>query len=97
MILCIGTGFRLIAMSILPVDKTTIVYGTSDYGATIHNDVPKLCSLVAQTAAEINIPTLFQCAIISLVDIDVAPHRCGKADTILYSPADMEGHVGKVK
>jgi len=72
-------GFRLIAMSILPVDKTTIVYGTSDYGNTIHNKVPKLCSLVAQTAAELNI----------------APHRCGNAGIILYSPADMEGHVGK--
>ena len=33
---------------------------------------------------------------IHLIQSDIAPHRCGSGGIILYSPADMEGHVGKV-
>lgn len=30
-------GFRLIAMSILPIDKTTLVYGSNDAGCATSN------------------------------------------------------------
>ncbi len=30
-------GFRLIAISLVPIDKATIVYGSNDGGRSIHN------------------------------------------------------------
>ena len=30
-------GFRLVAMSVLPVNTSTLIYGTSDGGRTLHN------------------------------------------------------------
>eukprot|EP01133_Synstelium_polycarpum_P015910 gene15910-18908_t len=71
-------GFRVIAMSILPVDKDTIVYGSNDYGMTIHNRDPHLSSRVQELAVQLNI----------------AGHHCGENATFLHSPADLEGHVG---
>jgi len=31
-------GFRLVAQSLLPIDKTTIQYGSDDGGNTFHNN-----------------------------------------------------------
>jgi hypothetical protein len=31
-----NTGFRLCAQGLLPIDSTTLVYGSSDGGATVH-------------------------------------------------------------
>ena len=33
-------GFRLSAQSILPINKTSICYGSADGGLTIHQDIP---------------------------------------------------------
>lgn len=35
-------GFRLVAISHLPVNKTTLVYGSSDGGGTVYDEDPKL-------------------------------------------------------
>ena len=35
-------GFRVVAMSLLPVNKNTIVYGSADGGKTVHNSDPEL-------------------------------------------------------
>lgn len=74
-------GFRLLAMSILPIKKSTIVYGSNDYGHTMHAENKKLGAKMRIAARKLNIK----------------PHRCGvsKAHSqVLPSPADLEGHVG---
>lgn len=44
-------GFRLVAMSILPINKNTIVYGSCDAGRNIHtNRNPAIDSLIAEAA-----------------------------------------------
>ncbi|GAM24318.1 hypothetical protein SAMD00019534_074930 [Acytostelium subglobosum LB1] len=71
-------GFRVIAMSILPVEKDTICYGSNDYGMTIHNSDKVLSDRVMDVARQLNIKS----------------HHCGEAGTYLHSPADLEGHNG---
>jgi len=71
-------GFRVICMSWLPVDKTTIRYGTSDGCETVHNKDERLTQYMQQTAKVLNL----------------APHLVGKPGTTLYSAADIEGHLG---
>lgn len=68
-------------MSILPIKKSTIVYGSNDYGHTMHAENKKLGAKMRIAARKLNIK----------------PHRCGvsKAHSqVLPSPADLEGHVG---
>eukprot|EP01118_Nematostelium_gracile_P006177 TRINITY_DN1987_c0_g1_i1.p1 TRINITY_DN1987_c0_g1~~TRINITY_DN1987_c0_g1_i1.p1 ORF type:complete len:887 (+),score=181.40 TRINITY_DN1987_c0_g1_i1:68-2728(+) len=69
-------GFRLIAMSILPIRDDTIIYGTCDAGRTIHSSDRKFNLRMKKAALKLNIK----------------PHRVGPS--ILYSPADLEGHKG---
>jgi hypothetical protein len=75
-------GFRLIAMSILPIrGSETIIYGSDNYGETIHNENVEMESLL-QRAGKI---------------MNIKDHRCGlNPDTskTLSSPADLEGHYG---
>jgi hypothetical protein len=35
-------GFRLVAMSILPISRKTIKYGSADAGLSVHHDDPGL-------------------------------------------------------
>lgn len=75
-------GFRLIAISLLPIDEKTIIYGSSDGGKTIHNDDEQVEQMMKR-AAEI---------------LNLKPHECGiKSDSrkTLCSAADIEGHKGK--
>ncbi|KYQ93360.1 Histidine kinase A [Tieghemostelium lacteum] len=71
-------GFRVIAMSILPIDKDSIYYGSNDYGLTIHNKDPYLSEKVKEVSTLLNIKS----------------HNCGESGTFLHSPADLEGHRG---
>lgn len=75
-------GFRLLAMSILPIKKSTIVYGSNNYGHTIHAENKKLGAKMRLAAKKLNIK----------------PHLCGvikSKSQVLCSPADLEGHVGE--
>ena len=65
----------------LPIDHSTISYGSSDGGETIHNSSPKLASLMLQAAKKLNL----------------APHLVGKPPftTTLAAPVDIEGHCGR--
>jgi len=71
-------GFRVIAMSILPVDKDSIYYGSNDYGVNIHNKDPYLSDKVKSISTILNLKS----------------HHCGDQKTFLHSPADLEGHRG---
>jgi len=78
-------GFRLIVMSLLPVDKETIIYGTADGGFTIHADDSHFNNMMEIAATRLNLES----------------HRCGlqkfgdDEGTLLHSAADVEGHRGK--
>ncbi|KAH3759897.1 Histidine kinase A [Pelomyxa schiedti] len=70
-------GFRLVALSVLPIDGTTLLYGSSDGGHTVHNDDPGLATHMEEIARTINIKG----------------HNTGKGEKkILHGPCDIEGH-----
>ena len=72
-------GFRLIAMSILPISKSTIRYGSADAGKTIHK-ANKEINTKMQEAAEI---------------LNLKGHRTGTGRVMIYGPGDIEAHEGK--
>ncbi len=73
-------GFRLIAMSILPISRQTIVYGSSDCGQTIHtNAAPAAVAALKLLARRLNLK----------------PHYCGvppRKPAKVFGPCDLEGH-----
>lgn len=72
-------GYRLIAMSVLPISKKTIVYGSSDGANTIHNSDPEFSSKMQLSAKLLNLKA----------------HKVGltkKSSKELYSAGDLEGH-----
>ena len=48
-------GYRIIAMSIAPIGKDTLRYGSNDSGRTIHTDDEKINSLMKDLAAGVNL------------------------------------------
>lgn len=76
-------GFRLIAISILPISKSTLIYGSHDGGNSIYAEDESFNSYMKK-AGEI---------------LNVKPHMAGldpKNRKLLYSAADIEGHLGYV-
>ncbi|MDP2437556.1 MAG: hypothetical protein Q8P67_17575 [archaeon] len=73
-------GFRMIAISILPVTPSTLVYGSADAGITVHDDNSEFSKCMLQAAKRLNL----------------APHYCGApgAQRRLSAACDVEGHVG---
>ena len=74
-------GFRLVAMCLLPVDRSTLIYGTADGGRTIENKNETFSDIMKQTAESLNLKA----------------HECGavrNATKVLHSAADIEGHLG---
>ena len=48
-------GFRLIAISLLPIGEGTLVYGTGDAGKTIYASDEKFNAIMERTAARLNL------------------------------------------
>eukprot|EP01132_Coremiostelium_polycephalum_P000614 gene614-763_t len=74
-------GFRLVAMSILPITKDTIIYGSQDAGVTVHDSRPEFNEYMRSAAAKLNIKG----------------HIAGitnESKAFLYGPTDIEGHYG---
>eukprot|EP01133_Synstelium_polycarpum_P016333 gene16333-19429_t len=77
-------GFRLIAMSVLPISSTpnekTIVYGSSDMGRTVHSDHEQSLATMKALAQWLNLK----------------PHIGGTREppALVYSATDIEGHIG---
>jgi hypothetical protein len=70
-------GFRLVAMSILPVSESTIIYGTSDGGISVHKKHPKFNKMMKNAGLQLN----------------MKPHTCGadrRHTKVLWSSADIE-------
>mmetsp|Transcript_8088 Transcript_8088/g.25059 ORF Transcript_8088/g.25059 Transcript_8088/m.25059 type:complete len:981 (+) Transcript_8088:176-3118(+) len=75
-------GFRVCAVSILPVDSSTLQYGSHDRGCTVSNSqfVPQLRDNMNRAASLINIKL----------------HRAGRipvASAMVASPIDLEVHL----
>lgn len=73
-------GYRLVAMSVLPIDKSTLKYGSMDAGRTILHENKDLTTLISEASKQLNLK----------------PHMVGPkgAEVEVVSAADLEGHVG---
>jgi len=74
-------GYRLVAMSVLPVNKQTIKYGSNDSGVTIHADIPEINQKMEFVAKQLNLKG----------------HMTGlrrDAKKMIYGPGDIEAHLG---
>ncbi|KYQ96957.1 leucine-rich repeat-containing protein (LRR) [Tieghemostelium lacteum] len=74
-------GFRLIALSVLPISSETIRYGSSDSGTVVHYDIDELNNKMLETGRKLNLK----------------PHRVGSVPEltkVLASPGDIEAHLG---
>lgn len=75
-------GFRLLAISCLPVDSFTLKVGSANGGRTIHNADLTLKSKMEEACRMLNLK----------------PHKVGLAGSSemeLSGPIDLEGHLGK--
>lgn len=73
-------GFCLIALSVLPVSKDTLRYGSADGGKTVHKDNSVLNRKMQEAATKMNLKG----------------HLTGiRTPTLIYGPGDIEGHIGK--
>jgi tetratricopeptide (TPR) repeat protein len=72
-------GYRLMAISLVPITHDTIVSGSNDGGLTIHADDKKLQKILAETADRLKL----------------SPHIAGKVSPkMIYTVADLEVHKG---
>jgi len=69
-------GFRLVAMSHLPISRKTLIYGSSNAGKTVYNLDPVFASLMERAASIINLKG----------------HVVDAKQTIIHGPVDIEGH-----
>lgn len=74
-------GYRIIAMSMLPVNKETLKYGSGDSGVNVLDEEPELNDLMKLASERMNLKG------------HVTGLRTGYKKTI-YGPGDIEGHVG---
>jgi len=69
-----------IAMSLLPINKQTIIYGSDDGGETIHSEDYTFACIIEKLGAHLNIKPR---KIVS-----------DKGDKTLFTAIDVEGHLG---
>ncbi|EGG13871.1 hypothetical protein DFA_11632 [Cavenderia fasciculata] len=71
-------GYRLLAIARLPINKNTIVYGSHDGGATVHDKDPEVSKEMERIAKILNL----------------RGHKVGRQGVHLYGPGDIEIHKG---
>lgn len=74
-------GFRLIAVSVLPISKQTIVYGSNDAGLTVHKKDPVLNELMKEIGTKLHLKE----------------HGSGRDGVKVFGPGDLEIHLGVKK
>lgn len=85
-------GYRIVATSLMPIDSTTIVSGSSDGGYT--GKPLNYCSLITKVHSYNT--TLNAMLEEAAKHLNIAPHYCGRSKGILlHTAGDMEGHLGK--
>lgn len=73
-------GYRLVAISVLPIDKSTIIYGSHDGGQHVHAKKPEFNQKMIEAAKMLNLKGHI-----------VGMHK----KVLLYSAGDIEGHLGR--
>jgi hypothetical protein len=82
-------GFRLIAISTLPIGSDTLVYGSADGGRTVYDGRgTAFASLMEEVGTKLNLTK--HCAGLSPGDASD-----GSTDTHIVGPTDIEGHLGR--
>jgi hypothetical protein len=71
-------GFRCLAISLLPISKDTLKYGSDSGGRIAMNTDEKLNALMKQAGEKLNL----------------AEHVVGKSMASISGPGDIEGHLG---
>ena len=71
-------GFRVLAVSLLPISKVTLKYGSDSGGRIARALDPQLNSLMKKAGEKLNL----------------APHVVGSSKTVIHGPGDIEGHCG---
>jgi hypothetical protein len=77
-------GFRLIAISYLPINNSTLIYGSNDGGQSIFARSSVMNRMMKRASKILNIKE----------------HMCGyyaERRKLLWSAADIEGHRGTVR
>jgi len=72
-------GFHMIAMSVLPINNTTLVYGSPDAARTIY-DHPEFSAKLKQVGDELGL---------KIHKVGKEPNI-----KLMHTPVDMEGHLG---
>jgi hypothetical protein len=72
-------GYRLLAMSLLPINRSTLVYGSADGGATVVASDARVNAVVEAAATRINL----------------CRHAVGRRRVVIAGPGDVEVHRGK--
>eukprot|EP00026_Physarum_polycephalum_P001843 Phypoly_transcript_01846.p1 GENE.Phypoly_transcript_01846~~Phypoly_transcript_01846.p1 ORF type:complete len:502 (+),score=60.52 Phypoly_transcript_01846:73-1578(+) len=72
-------GYRLIAMSMLPVDLSTLCYGSCDAGNEVRCDIPEFNEKMAKLGKALNLKA----------------HAVGAQGKEIVGPCDIEGHKGR--
>eukprot|EP01102_Stenamoeba_stenopodia_P013206 TRINITY_DN4255_c0_g2_i1.p1 TRINITY_DN4255_c0_g2~~TRINITY_DN4255_c0_g2_i1.p1 ORF type:complete len:961 (+),score=234.00 TRINITY_DN4255_c0_g2_i1:195-3077(+) len=83
-------GFRLIAMSLLPIDKETIIYGSNDAGMNYHDEYEYFTNQMRIAAAKLNLKphkTPSGSSIYSAIDIEGHRGQDGKFYLIDFARA----------
>lgn len=74
-------GYRLCAVSTLPITKETLVYGSDDGAKTVLNQDPLAASLMEEFGRRLNLK----------------PHQAGRdQSSVIVGPADIEVHKGRI-
>jgi hypothetical protein len=73
-------GYRLVAVSTLPINKKTIVYGSADAGRTVHNSDPVAANIMQQLGKTLNLREhlVFDQKIIGAGDVEVHKAEDGR-------------------
>jgi hypothetical protein len=66
-------GYRLVAVTTLPISRKTIVYGSADAGRTVHNDDPFVNNAMQQLGQQLNLREhlVFDQKIVGAGDVEV--------------------------
>lgn len=76
-------GWRLVASSVLPIDETTIIYGSANARRTVHANDSRFNEIMEQAASQLNLKGHYICS------------RDNKKTVFIHAPGDIEGHKGK--
>ena len=72
-------GFRMIAISVLPIDNKSLIYGSADAGRSCFKEIDEVNQIMGLAGTYINL----------------SEHKISALDISLSLPADIEVHKGR--